>query len=87
MFQELYVLLGLATLVYYILTKKKPPPSVELSPLNKSISTQTIYEPLMLCEPMDIDTTSVSPLSDVDMDEVESEESSSSNYILKNHFS
>ena len=82
MFQELYVVLGLATLVYYLLTKKKPPPSVELSPLKRSTSTQTLYEPLLMCEPLDIGTPG-SPLSDM---EVASDESSSSNYIMKNHF-
>ena len=83
---EIYVAVGIITLLY-LLGKLNKPAEVELAPLKKDASTQTLYEPLLMVEPMNdlmqIDTPSPGSLSDMD---VESDETSSPNYIMKSHF-
>ena len=75
---EIYIAIGVITILYLI-GKRKKPTEIEMPPLKRDNCTQTMVDP------MEIDTPSHGSLSDMEV-ESESEETSSSNYLMKNHF-
>ena len=68
MLQEIYVVVGIASILYMIITKKNEP-AIELTKLTRSVGTNTIQPPStpstqspMSVSSLDLDLFEVSPL-------------------------
>ena len=91
MFQEIYVAVGVVLFMYYLATKTKKkatvPKGLEMPKLKRQLTLGKIYS---ILEPPELDTTDpFSPVLEykpMDLDDPMDTESSSSDYIMKTHF-
>ena len=80
MLEEIYVLVGVITAMLYFMLRKKKGVVIELQPLQPPSSSED--EDLLMVEPMKIDTYEDNDNDNMSVDS----ETSSSNYIIKDHF-
>ena len=77
MIEEIYVAIGIVTLIYFLFKKKPPQPPTPIQ------VPKVLWDPLLETDPIDIEPDDSIPM-DIDYDA--DSESSSSNYVIKPDF-